>query len=221
MVVSLRGSGKIRAVKVLIADDHALFRDGMKHLLARLADEVTVLEAGNCGDALATIESDPTIDLVLLDLVMPGADGFTALETLTSKPSAVPVVVLSASERREDMRRALDAGALGFIPKSVTTGVMLSALQLILAGGVYVPPELLSATPPADPPRVDVGLTARQLDVLVKVVEGKPNKVIAAELHLSEATVKTHMTAVFRALNVTNRTQAARTAESIGLVPQT
>lgn len=201
-------------MKILIADDHALFREGMRHVLSLLDSTVEVKEAGNCAQALQAVEDNGNIDLVLLDLHMPGQDGFAALDSLTRRFPALPIVVLSASESSFDMRRALDGGAMGFIPKSTTAAVMLGALRLVLAGGVYVPPTLLQDGKDAAPTTT---LTPRQIEVLSRVIEGKPNKIIATELDLTEATVKAHITAVFRALNVTNRTQAARAAERLGL----
>ena len=207
-------------LRILLADDHALFRAGMCHVLVQLAPDLEIVEAGDCAQTLHAVESHDDIVLVLLDLRMPGWDGFVALETLSRQRSALPIVVLSGSESRADMRRALDQGALGFIPKSATAAVMLSALRLVLAGGVYVPPELLqSGASDAPPPtaKTSLSLTPRQIEVLNCVTEGKPNKIIAAELGLTEATVKAHMTAVFKTLNVTNRVQAARAATRSGM----
>lgn len=201
-------------MKILLADDHTLFREGMRHVLSLLANDVEIVEAGNCAQALQAVEGNGDIALVLLDLHMPGRDGFAALDTLTRRYSALPIVVLSGSENNADMRRALDSGAMGYIPKSATAPVMLGALRLVLAGGVYVPPALLQAGANMASAQV---LTPRQVEVLARVIEGKPNKIIAAELELTEATVKAHITAVFRALDVTNRTQAARAAERLGL----
>jgi DNA-binding NarL/FixJ family response regulator len=207
-------------LKILVADDHALFREGMRHVLSQLADDVEIVEANDCAQALDAVESNGDIALVLLDLSMPGPHGFAALETLTREHPALPIVVLSGSENRTDMQRALDTGAMGFVPKSATAPVMLSALRLVLAGGVYVPPELVQAAPAevniSAPPPAPI-LTPRQLDVLAGMFEGKRNKVIGAELGLSEATVKAHISAVFRALGVNNRTQAVRAAERMRL----
>ena len=210
-----------RSMKILLADDHALFREGMRHVLMQLGDSVEIVEAGNCEEALQQAAAHPDLGLVLLDLHMPGKDGFAALETLSRQHPMLPIVVLSASEHRTDMQRALDSGAMGFIQKSATVSVMLNALRLVLSGGIYVPPALVQsdarapATSSAEPETA--GLTPRQLDVLACVIEGKANKLIAAELGLSEATVKAHVTAVFKTLKVTNRTQAALAAERLGL----
>lgn len=201
-------------MKILIADDHALFREGARHAVARLSDDVEPLEASNCAEALAAVDQHADVTLVLLDLHMPGQNGFVALETLVRRNPTLPIVVVSASDNRSDMRRALDSGAMGFIPKSVPTAVLLSALRLVLAGGIYVPPEMVEREP-AMPSGVP--LTARQLDVLARVIDGKPNKVIAQELGVSEATVKAHVGAVFKALNVTNRTQAVGAVQRLGI----
>jgi DNA-binding NarL/FixJ family response regulator len=201
-------------VKILLADDHTLFREGMRHVLALLADDMEIVEAGDYAQALRAAEDNDDIALVLLDLHMPGRDGFAALDTLSRGYPVLPIVVLSGSENHADMRRALDNGAMGFIPKSATAPVMLSALRLVLSGGVYVPPALVQSRTIETSAPV---LTPRQIEVLTRVIEGKPNKIIADELSLTEATVKAHITAVFKALDVTNRTQAARAAERMGL----
>ena len=206
-------------MKILLADDHALFREGMRHVLAQLTDDVQIVEAGHYEEVLRQTEANNDIGLALLDLHMPGKDGFAALDTLLQQFPALPIVVLSASENRTDMQRALDAGAMGFIQKSATAPVMLNALRLVLSGGIYVPPALVQGGSEAERPSAAeaVGITPRQLEVLAYVIEGRANKVIAAELGLTEATIKAHITAVFKALNVTNRTQAALVAERLGL----
>lgn len=206
-------------MKILLADDHALFREGMRHVLAQLQDDVLVIEAGNHSEVLSQAAAHGDIALVLLDLHMPGKEGFAALDNLLQHYPALPIVVLSASENRADMQRALDRGAMGFIQKSATAPVMLNALRLVLSGGVYVPPALVRTGDRRSSEIADDahGLTPRQLEVLARVIEGEPNKVIAAELGLSEATVKAHVTATFKALKVTNRTQAVRAVERLGL----
>ena len=209
-------------MKILLADDHALFREGMRHVLRQLTDGVEIIEASDCAQALDAADAHEDIALVLLDLNMPGRNGFAALETLSREHLTLPIVVLSGSENRADMQRALEGGAMGFIPKSATAAVMLSALRLVLAGGVYVPPELVQpgeGEPAPTPAESRPALTPRQIDVLARVVEGKRNKAIGVELGLSEATVKAHITAVFKALRVTNRIQAVRAAERLPLKP--
>lgn len=204
-------------MKILVADDHALFRDGLRHVLRQLADDVELIEAGDHATAAALVTIHPDADLMLVDLAMPGRDPFAALATLLDRAQAIPIVVLSANEDPRDIRRALDAGVVGYIPKRESAAVMLGALRLVLAGGVYVPALLLQSPPPAR--RNGEGLlTQRQLDVLQHLMQGKSNKEIGRELDLSEATVKVHVTAIFRSLNVQNRTQAAHTARTLGLL---
>lgn len=204
-------------MKILLVDDHNLFRAGLRHVLHQLGERIEVVEAENCGQALKAIEHQCDFTLALLDLHMPGDDGFVALAAISRESPTLPIVVLSASESHADMRRALDGGAMGFIPKSTAVPIMLNALRLVLAGGIYIPPDLLRTR---DEGRVESSqslgeLTARQLDVLNLVLEGKTNKAIANELKLSEATVKAHITAVFKTLRVTNRTQAALAVERL------
>lgn len=203
-------------MKILIADDHALFRDGLRYVLARLGDDAAeIFEAKDGAEALALVAAHPDLDLVLLDLAMPGMDGIAGLRALRARSPSMPVVILSASEEPADIRLALDRGAMGFIPKSSSSEVMLSALRLVLAGGVYLPPAFLdrsragkgpvvSATPSLE----NLGLTARQTDVLRLLGQGKSNKEIARALELAEGTVKLHVSAVLRALDAVNRTQA-------------
>ncbi len=206
-------------MKILLADDHALFRAGLIHVLRQLDENVEVIEAGNCAQMLAAVEAYADLSLVLLDLRMPDSHGFSALDAVKLRHPGLVIVVLSASESREEMRDALKKGALGFIPKAVTPAVMVSALRLVLAGGVYVPSQMVSDT-------VDVNdskgksaleLSPRQLEVLAWAIEGKPYKEIARELGIAEPTVKTHLIAAFRALGVSNRMQAARKVQELKL----
>lgn len=202
-------------MKLLIADDHALFREGMRHVLRKLGDPIVLLEACDADSAIDTIKAHPDTDLVLLDLSMPGKDGFSVLELLSGRYPALPVVILSASTRRSDMQRALDMGAMGFIPKDSTGSIVINALQLVMAGSLYIPPVLARSQGQITDSEA---LTARQLDVLRLIVEGHTNKDIAHRLTLAEATVKMHVTAILKALKVSNRTQAVIAADRLGLV---
>jgi DNA-binding NarL/FixJ family response regulator len=206
-------------VKILIADDHALFREGLRYVLSRLGEAVETLEAKDCAQALGLVAANPDLDLILLDVDMPGMDGLTGLRSLRARSPAVPVVILSASEEPADMQLALDGGAMGFIPKSSPSEVMLGALRLVLSGGVYLPPAFLnrfqrSRTPTAlSTASVEtLGLTPRQHDVLRLLGKGQSNKEIARALDLTEGTVKHHISAILRALRVDNRTHAVVTA---------
>ena len=203
-------------MKIIVADDHALFREGLSHVLRQLGSDVTILEAGDHNSALALAAQHPDADVILLDLDMPGREQQVALEAMIAQAVATPVVVLSACEDTRRVRSVLDAGAMGFIPKHESARVMLSALRLVLEGGVYIPPLLMKKDPNFATP--EVLLTPRQLDVLARLVEGKSNKTISREMGLSEATVKAHLAVIYRCLNVDNRTEAARVAARLGLL---
>jgi DNA-binding NarL/FixJ family response regulator len=217
-------------VKILVVDDHPLIREAMRSVLQQLDAKNEVLEAGDCEEALAIADRESELALVLLDIRLPGISGLDGLEVLRERHPSVPVVVLSASEDRNEVMRALDLGAMGFIPKSQSSRVMIGALKLVLAGGVYLPAEVLSSQPSAAPaasergivydPKTqaaDIGLTPRQSEVLSLLVQGKPNKVICRDLNLAEGTVKIHVAAILKALNVTNRTQAVVAVSRLGL----
>jgi DNA-binding NarL/FixJ family response regulator len=204
-------------MKIIVADDHALFLDGLRHVLAQLTDDPVLIEASDHISLAAAVTQHPDADLAVVDLGMPGGEPFTALETLLVRAPTLPVVVISASENPDDMRRVLDAGAMGYIPKRESAAVMLSALRLVLAGGVYVAPMLMRAPGNVVATHKIVNFTPRQRDVLKGLAAGKSNKEIGRELGMSEATVKAHLSAIFRALGVSNRTQAARSAASLGL----
>jgi DNA-binding NarL/FixJ family response regulator len=205
---------------ILLVDDHVLIREAMRGVLRELDGSTPILEAQSARQADELISRNPDISLVLLDLGLPDRDGFEMLESLRRSHPAVAVVVLSALNDRDNVRKSLDAGAQGFIPKTAAREILLGALRLILAGGVYIPPEILSAAPPprAAPPTTvaqragqtpaDLGLTGRQLDVLALMMQGKSNKLICRHLNLAEPTVKNHVSSILKALNVNNRTEA-------------
>lgn len=208
-------------MKILIGDDHVLFREGLRRLLEQLRENATFAEASNFDELLDMAASkDEAYDLVLTDLRMPGWPGFSGIGMLRDRQPNAKVVVISASEAQADVREALENGAAGYIPKSSSVKIMLSALDLIFSGGVYVPATVLreglepdhrgsgGVIPPTDP-QLEQLLTQRQREVLDRLREGKSNKQIAHELGLSEGTVKIHMTAIFKSLGVRNRTQAA------------
>ncbi len=206
-------------MRILIGDDHVLFREGLRRLLEQLKEGATFQEASNFDELLDLAGRGETYDLVLTDLRMPGWPGFSGIQALRERQPDAKVVVVSASEAHHDVRDALEHGAAGYIPKSSSVKIMLSALDLIFSGGVYVPPTVLreggeaearggTVVPPADP-QLEQLLTQRQREVLERLREGKSNKQIAHELGLSEGTVKIHMTAIFKSLGVRNRTQAA------------
>jgi DNA-binding NarL/FixJ family response regulator len=211
-------------VKILVADDHPLIREAFRHLLTDLAADVTVFEAGDCETARRLAAEHPDLDLVLLDLRLPGPGGLATLDTLRHEYPALPVVVVSAVEDPGAMRDVLAHGAMGFIPKSSTNVVMLNALRLVLSGGRYLP-EVIITTEGSNPATTPVTaselhLTDRQREVLALMVQGKSNKLICRELGLAEATVKIHVTAILRALRVTSRAQAIVAVNHLRLTPE-
>lgn len=216
-------------MKILHIDDHVLFMEGMHYALQALAVDVTVLQTTHCREALELAAGQADFDLALLDLHMPGMHGHACLKAFCEAHPYLPVVVLSASEEVEDVRLALDQGASGFIPKSSPTQVMIGALRLVLAGGIYIPPLMLAVIAssnhvtdkkPAVFTQTPGGqkLTERQRDVLMLLVQGKVNKVIARELGISEGTVKIHLASIYGALSVGNRMEAILAAQQMGLV---
>jgi DNA-binding NarL/FixJ family response regulator len=225
-------------MNILLVDDHVLFREGIALLLQPLLAGGVVLEAGTCEEALDLLGRRGGVDLVLMDLGLPGMSGLEGIALLRERHPDIPVVALSSSDDRETVMNALDAGAMGFIPKSSSSGVLAGALKVILAKGVYLPPSAFlgerssaalrpgapktpAAAVPSPVPEArrpsDFGLTPRQADVLHLILQGKPAKIICRELNLSASTVKVHTSAVLRALNVTTRTQAVVQAGKLGL----
>ena len=210
-------------MNVLLVDDHVLFREGLKFLLRSLDAALEVDEAGDCAKALERAAAR-SYDLVLLDLKIPGVAALEALAALRNAIPATPIVVLSGEDNPAVVRAAIEHGAMGFIPKSSTPEVLIQALRLVLARGVYLPPAVLDAAraparaSPLDPGEVVLpGLTPRQMDVLRCVIQGKSNKIIARELDVSEGTVKAHLSSVLRALDARNRTEAVYAAAKLGL----
>jgi DNA-binding NarL/FixJ family response regulator len=214
-------------VKFLVIDDHALIREALRNVLGELKGGATVLEAADHAQATRTLQAHPDLDLILLDLGLPDRDGFDVLAELRQRHPAIPVVVLSALNDRENVVKALNLGALGFIPKSARREVMLGALNLVFAGGIYIPPDILErddraaqadarTSPRAALSAADMGLTERQLEVLALMRLGKSNKAICRALDLAEPTVKNHVTAILKALKASNRTEAVIKAEQLG-----
>jgi len=212
-------------LKALIVDDHPLIQAAVSNVLRALDAAVEIAVAGDCDSAFEIAGEGQEPDLVLLDLNLPGLSGLPALKRWRSRFPAVPIVVLSATDDQQTVAAAMTAGAAGYIPKSSSNEVMRHALQLVIAGGKYLPPELLAGRPASSAKErksthaaTTVGLTDRQLAVLGLIAKGASNKVICRELGLAERTVKAHITAVFRALKVSSRTQAAIAASKLGLM---
>ena len=214
------------SLKILLIDDHPLFRAGLKHLLDRMGEGIEIDEADNLEQGLERLTENGTIDLVLVDLMMPGMEGFEGIEALRQRAPDAPVVVISVKDRAEDVRRAMNAGAVGYVPKSSSPDVMIHALKLVLSGGMYLPPNVLEGQTRvgaggrgADGLNLERGplanLTRRQRDVLNLLIEGMSNKEIANVLGLSAGTVKIHVSSIFKVLKVTNRTLAVITANQL------
>ena len=231
------GSAQIdgaRVMKLLLVDDHALFREGVALLLGALEPNMKILEAGSYEEAVEIIGHTPHIDIILMDLQLPGLCGREAIAHLREHHPEIPVVAVSSNEEKGVVLDALDAGAMGFIPKTSSSGILRAALQLVLCKGIYLPPSVFLPDPsrgvafrgmskptpfgkvrPVSPE--SLGLSERQSAVLLRILEGKPAKLISRELGLSASTVKVHTSAVLRALNVTTRTQAVVVASKLGL----
>jgi len=221
-------------MKVLLVDDHPLILSALQAVIQGLGDDVTVFGVASADEARKALQQDAGFDLALLDLGLGEVDGFDLLAEMRANYPALPVVVVSATERTADVIRAIDMGAMGFVPKRASNRDLFEALRMVMSGGVYIPPMMLGLPPP--PPGGDtvpavmrhapeqpmpavepqqrlrsfesLGLTPRQADVLALLLQGMPNKLIARELSLSVETVKDHVAAVLRALGVNSRTQA-------------
>lgn len=200
--------------RVLIADDHPLYCEALRAVVPQACPEAEILEAGSQAEVLAAVTSDTALDLVLLDLHLPGATGLSCLSALRRAAPLTPVVVISAADDPRTMQQVILGGATAYVPKSAPRQVLVNALRAILAGGTYMPAEVVAALreshaqsrvePP--PPRDD--LTQRQRRVLELLSQGMSNKQIARALDISEITVKAHVSSIFRKLGVTNRVQA-------------
>ncbi len=221
-------------MKVLLIDDHPLILSALQTIIQGLSDNVSVVAADSARAAREALAQDAAFDLVLLDLRLGDADGFDVLTEFRAAYPSLPVVVVSASDRTSDVIRAIDLGAMGFVPKRASNDTLFEALSMVMSGGIYVPPmhmgdemsgsELYPDAAPSElrsvreraadggfqthAPLESLGLTPRQTEVLGLLLQGKPNKLIARDLNLSVETVKDHVAAVLRTLNVSSRTQA-------------
>ena len=208
------------ATRIVVADDHPLFRGALRQALASLLPGAHVIEATGLDDLTATLAREHEVDLVLLDLTMPGVQGFSGLIYLRAQHPDVPVVIVSANEDPVVIRRAIEFGAAGFIPKSLDTDRIGEAIRTVLAGDTWAPPDIeLSASEDketAETMRRLATLTPQQVRVLMMLSEGLLNKQIAYELSVSEATVKAHVSAILQKLGVESRTQAVIASSKIG-----
>jgi DNA-binding NarL/FixJ family response regulator len=212
-------------MKLLVVDDHPVLREGLAALLRQGRPDAEVLQARDAHEGLGLVDLHEDIEVVVLDLVMPGLDGLAAIAEFGRRRPALPLIVLSSSEDPHIARQAIAQGALGYVPKSADPRTLLSAITLVLSGELYIPPLILNGGGVSKPPprrgegETDVGqLTERQIDVLRLISDGQSNKAIALALDLSENTVKVHVTGIFKALRVINRTQAANVGRATGLI---
>jgi len=209
------------SIRLIIADDHPIFRGALREAVSGLFEDADIAEAGSFEDLAKLLERGADVDLILLDLTMPGVRGFSGLMYLRAQYPSVPIIVVSANDDPGVIRRCMDFGASGFIPKTLGTEAMRGAITRVFEGGVWTPPEIdLGAG--ADAETADLltrltTLTPQQVRVLMMLSEGLLNKQIAYELGVSEATVKAHVSAILQKLGVDSRTQAVIAASKIEL----
>lgn len=218
-------------MKILVIDDHVLIRESLRAVLHEVQAGTEIVEATDAKEAKRLAGEHADLALILLDLGLPDRDGFELLAEIRESHPTIPIIVLSGHHDRANVVRALDLGALGFIPKNARRPVLTSAIGLVLSGGIYIPPEILGGQSTREIPRPPpsghpsgrspatpqaLGLTERQVEVLALMMEGKSNKAIGRTLDLAEATVRNHVTAVLKTLNATNRTEAVIAVVDLG-----
>ncbi len=222
---------------LLLIEDHTVVAEGLQFLLREIDSTINVYRCSNLLEAKKAKDAQAPFDMVLLDLGLPDVSGLEGLHAIRVAYDDIPVVVLSGEENADVIRSAISAGAMGFVPKSASSKVLVAAMRLILAGGTYLPPQAYASYAPVAPPAGAGGLgngeasapirstsnshnsrmTERQLEILLKAVQGKPNKIIARETDLAEGTVKAHLSAAYKIINVSNRTEAVFKAAQLGL----
>lgn len=208
-------------MKILIADDHALFRDGLALRLEQVASDAVILQASNYAQIFKIIKNDTDIAIIILDIEMQDMPWMEALQEMRKLLPQTAIVVVSASEDGRTIRSVMSTGVKGYIPKRSDIKVFDNALKLILDGGTYVPPVLINNPPINNLSTKSTGLktlTNRQSQVLDLIAQGKSNKQIAYDMGVSESTVKLHINALLRSLHVSNRTQAVVTAQKLGII---
>lgn len=220
-------------MKILVADDHELFLKGLELILSDLQPGIELVFAKNYNEIFNVIKEQKDFNLVLTDLAMPGAKWLDAIQKIHETLPETPIIILSAVFDKEIVQKTIEIGAAGYIPKTSSNAVIISAVNLVLSGGVYIPPELLQDSGQNEfemlkmvekiPENQDVSekvkiLSPRQIDVICLISQGKSNKQIAYELGLTEGTVKLHVTAILKILNVYNRTGAVVEATRLGLI---
>ena len=208
-------------MKILIADDHALFRDGLALRLEQIAPEAAIFQASGYSQVIKILKSDNNFDVLIMDVEMQDLPWLESLKQIREIAPHTKIIVVSASEDSRTIRTILTTGVKGYIPKRSEIKVFNNAFKLISDGGTYVPPNLIDNTPLNNISGRNTGiktLTTRQSQVLDLIAQGKSNKQIAYDMGVSESTVKLHINALLRSLHVNNRTQAVITAQKIGLI---
>ncbi len=219
-------------MNILITDDHQLFLDGIQHILKNLDSSINIITTTYADEAITILESGQSFDLVLVDLNMPVLDGMSILQRMQARNIWLPLVIVSAEENIKKIKAALDTGAMGFIPKSHNGQQMLSALNIVLQGGIYIPENIIKQISQFESRRSHIatinnaellssGITKRQFEVLNLIVKGYTNKNIATTLFLTEHTVKSHVSALMTLLSAKNRTQCVQNALKKGILIET
>ncbi|HMN79663.1 MAG TPA: response regulator transcription factor [Burkholderiaceae bacterium] len=214
MSASLTRLSAENAMKILLVDDHALFRAGLRLLIGTISRQAEILETSAVSEALALLAGQPDIDLCLLDLKLKEEDGFEGIRRIKDAAPGITIVVVSGSDESATIVKCIEAGAMSFVPKSAGPEVLRDGLRRAVGGNVFLPSQLSAA--PAQTVETPA-LTPRQLDVLGRLCRGLPNKLVCRELNLSENTVKEHITTIYRILDVRSRTQAVIKASQLGL----
>lgn len=223
-------------MKILIADDHELFLQGLEFILQKQYPEAQIVLASNYNDIFQILKKQKDFDLILTDLAMPGANWLDALKQIHVDCPDVPIIIISAVFDRQILQKTFDIGVSGYVSKSFSNSLIISAINLVMAGGIYVPPEVLQMSVQSSPepmrellaslnePKSDTTdnniLTPRQKEVLTCLADGLSNKQIAYRLGVSEGTIKIHITLLLRALEVTNRLAAVRKAVQLGIIKE-
>ena len=208
-------------MNILLIDDHPLFLGGISAILQDLEADVTIHTSGSCEEALELISQNNNINLILLDLNLPGINGVDGIKEIRRHLPSTPLAILSASEERNKVLRVIEEGANGFIPKSSSAEIIINAVRLILSGGVFLPMAVLDNVSAKEERLIkgqEQNLTPRQLEVLRLLSDGQPNKTIAKTLGMAENTVRIHVSAILKTLDVSNRTEAGAVAARLGLL---
>ena len=215
-------------MRILVVDDHQLFIDGIRHIITSLDEDTEILEATSADQALRLLREDTNLDLLLLDLHMPGLSGTSIMQHPSIQQSFLPIVIISGEDDLKSIKSVIDAGVMGFIPKSYSARELLNALRTILDGEIYIPGKIrdqlqghaseLDDNLPYNEVIGSSGITRRQYEVLKLMANGQSNKQISSKLFLTENTVKAHVSALLRTLGAANRTECVGTARKKGLI---